>query len=221
MESSSETAARERMVATQMVVRGIRDERVLAALRAVPRHLFVPERERAEAYFDHPLPIGHGQTISQPYIVALMTELALPPPEGVVLEIGTGSGYQTAVLAQLAREVYSVEIFAPLAEQAARMLAESGFTNVHLRTGDGHAGWPEAAPFDAIVLTAAPDRVPRELLEQLRVAGKLVAPEGGEGVQILKVYTQTGHGCTVREILPVRFVPLLRQTPGTGSIGPS
>jgi len=164
----------------------------------------------AEAYFDHPLPIGRGQTISQPYVVALMSELAELKGGEVVLEVGTGCGYQTAVLAELAREVYSLEIVPELAERAARTLAGLGYANVWVRTGDGHAGWPEKGMFDAVVLTAAPARVPEALLEQLKEGGRLVVPEGVEDGQVLRVYRREGAKYAVKDVLPVRFVPMIR-----------
>ncbi len=204
------------MVAGQIEARGVRDSRVLAALREVPRHWFVPPEARAGAYQDHPLPIGHGQTISQPFIVAIMTELARVRPMGKVLEIGTGCGYQTAVLAELAREVFSLEYVEPLAAGAARLLAELGYHNVHARAGDGAGGWPEEAPFDAIIITAAPCCVPAMLLNQLQQGGRLVVPEGGE-TQMLRVYTRTAEGFAVEDILPVRFVPMVG---GAGLLSP-
>jgi protein-L-isoaspartate(D-aspartate) O-methyltransferase len=195
------------MVEEQIEARGVRDARVLEALRKVPRHEFVPENLRERAYGDTALPIGHGQTISQPYVVAVMTELAHLGPDSKVLEIGTGSGYQAAILSLLAGEVYSIEIVAPLAERAKETLARLGY-RVHLRTGDGYAGWPEAAPFDAIVVTAAPPEVPQALREQLAVGGRLVVPVG-TGVQELQVHTRTEDGFDVENILPVRFVPMV------------
>ncbi|MGA2053132.1 MAG: protein-L-isoaspartate(D-aspartate) O-methyltransferase [Opitutales bacterium] len=202
--------ARERMVAMQIEARGVRDERVLAAMRAVPREAFVPRELEEEAFEDHPLPIGHGQTISQPYVVALMTELAEITAEDVVLEIGTGCGYQTAVLAELAKEVYSIEVVPALAEQAAGLLVKLGHQNVRVRAGDGYEGWPERAPFDAIVLTAAPPVVPEVLLEQLKDGGRLVVPEGSEGGQMLRVYQPRGEEYAIKDVLPVRFVPMVR-----------
>ena len=200
------SVARERMVAEQIEARGVRDARVLAALRRVPRHEFVLEEDRDRAYRDGPLAIGQGQTISQPYIVAIMTALAAPGPDDRVLEIGTGSGYQAAVLAELAGEVYSIEIVEPLAERAAATLQRLGYP-VQLRQGDGYRGWPEAAPFDAIVVTAAPKRVPQALLEQLADGGRLVIPVG-EGVQELEVHRRTADGIEVERVLAVRFVPM-------------
>jgi len=204
-----EDAARAHMVATQIAARGIVDPRVLDAMRKVERHLFVPEPVRAAAYGDHPLPIGHDQTISQPYIVALMTELARVKPGARVLEIGTGSGYQAAVLSLLAREVYSVEIVAPLAAEADERLARLGYRNVTVRSGDGYRGWPEHAPFDAILVTAAPPEIPQPLLDQLAMGGRLVAPVGPEGrVQDLVVVERTGEGLRRWTVAPVRFVPM-------------
>jgi protein-L-isoaspartate(D-aspartate) O-methyltransferase len=204
-------AARERMVRTQIAARGIADPRVLAAMRKVPRHEFVPEAMRAGAYDDGPLPIGHDQTISQPYIVALMTELAGLRPDAKVLEVGTGSGYQAAVLAEVARDVYSIEIVAPLAERAAATLARLGYGRVRLRQGDGHRGWPEAAPFDAIVVTAAPDTVPAPLLAQLAPGGRLVIPVGRHA-QWLEVHRRSADGIVVERVAPVRFVPMTGAT---------
>ena len=202
-------AQRARMVDEQIEARGIADPRVLAALRSVPRHEFVPVARRAEAYADHPLPIGHGQTISQPYIVALMTELAAVAPGSVALEVGTGSGYQAAVLAACGAEVYSIEIVDPLAQRAKRDLARLGYAKVHVRSGDGYQGWPEHAPFDAILVTAAAPRVPPALLEQLRVGGRLVIPVGETGRdQTLQVHTRTETGVEVHDVVPVQFVPM-------------
>jgi protein-L-isoaspartate(D-aspartate) O-methyltransferase len=204
-----EAAARERMVATQIAARDVTDPRVLDAMRRVERHRFVPEAVRGEAYGDHPMPIGHGQTISQPYVVALMTELARVRPGDRVLEIGTGSGYQAAVLAVLAKEVYTIEIVEPLAREAAARLKALGYGNVVVRAGDGYRGWPEHAPFDAILLTAAPERIPQPLIDQLAVGGRLVAPVGAEwGTQELVVVERTPAGLSRRTVAPVRFVPM-------------
>jgi protein-L-isoaspartate(D-aspartate) O-methyltransferase len=199
---------RARMVRTQIAARGISNERVLEAMRAVPRHLFVPEIMRADAYRDGPLPIGSGQTISQPYIVAAMTELVDPKAGDRVLEIGTGSGYQAAVLSGLVEKVYSIEILPELAERARRALAALGYENVVVVTGDGYKGLPEEAPFDGIVVTAAPKEVPKPLLEQLRVGGRLVIPVG-ERDQVLKVLERTKDGVRTKSIFPVRFVPMV------------
>jgi|YNPBryBLVA2012_1023415.scaffolds.fasta_scaffold00928_10 protein-L-isoaspartate(D-aspartate) O-methyltransferase len=204
------TQRRERMVLETIINRGVSDERVLAAMRAVPRHLFVPESERDLAYGDFPLPIGYHQTISQPYIVALMTELLALQPGDRVLEIGTGSGYQAAVLASIPDvEVYSVEIIPELAESAARRLAELGY-NVHCRQGDGYYGWAEEAPFDAIIVTAAPDHVPPPLVAQLAVGGRMVIPIGPPGgYQTLWRFVKQENGeLQATNMGGVAFVPL-------------
>jgi len=205
--------ARHRMVREQIEGRGVGDARVLAAMRRVPRHAFVPPRWRWAAYDDRALSIGHEQTISQPYVVAVMTELAGLGPQAKVLEIGTGSGYQAAVLAEVAGDVYSIEIVPVLAAQAARTLRELGYDRIHLRTGDGFAGWPEAAPFDAIVVTAAPPAVPPALVDQLVPGGRLVIPVGAQDDQELQVHERTPGGVQVRAVFPVRFVPLVRDRP--------
>jgi protein-L-isoaspartate(D-aspartate) O-methyltransferase len=199
--------ARNAMVARQIEARGVRSPAVLQAMRAVPRHEFVPEAVRARAYQDSPLPIGEGQTISQPYIVALMTELAAPRKGARVLEIGTGSGYQAAVLAELGAQVHSIEIVEPLGRQAAETLKRLGYATVKTRIGDGYRGWPQAAPFDAILVTAAPPRIPEPLKQQLAVGGRLVVPVG-EDEQELLVLTRTKTGFEERRVLPVRFVPM-------------
>ena len=186
------------------------DSEVLRALNEVGRHEFVPARQRSQAYGNYPLPIGHGQTISQPYIVALMTDLIEPGPADVVLEVGTGSGYQAAVLAKLVSRVYSIEIIEPLAEQAADRLQRLGYTNVETRLGDGYYGWDEHAPFDSIVVTAAASHVPPPLVQQLKPGGKMVIPVGPRfTVQYLLLVEKTDDGEVVtRQITPVRFVPL-------------
>jgi protein-L-isoaspartate(D-aspartate) O-methyltransferase len=206
-------AARARMVTEQIAARGIRDAQVLEAMRAVERHQFVPASERDEAYDDHPLPIGHRQTISQPYIVALMTELAQVGPRSRVLEIGTGSGYQAAVLAKLAKEVWSIEIVEPLARESAERLARLGYRNVTVRAGDGYRGWPEKAPFDAIVVTAGAPHVPPALVEQLKPGGRMVIPLGESSWDQNLVVVHKGKGpreFRTETIMPVRFVPLTR-----------
>ncbi len=195
------------MVRDQIQARGVRDARVLEVMRHVPRHRFVSPALAAQAYDDHPLPIGEGQTISQPYIVAVMSELAAIEPGERVLEIGTGSGYQAAVLSGLAAEVYSIEILPELAESARRLLAELGHDNVRVRTGDGHRGWPEAAPFDAILVTAAPPSVPPALEAQLAVGGRMVIPVGDDS-QTLRVLERTPSGLRTRQVFAVRFVPM-------------
>lgn len=200
-------ALREEMVERQIERRGVRDRSVLRAMRTVPRHLFVPEELRSQAYGDFPLPIGHGQTISQPYIVALMSEALELGGDEKVLEIGTGSGYQAAILGELAARVFSIEIVAPLAERASLLLREMGYANVETRTGDGYAGWPEEAPFDAIILTAAPAEIPAPLIEQLAVGGRLLAPVGEEAQELVLV-SRDREGLEQRSLIRVRFVPM-------------
>ena len=209
--SSQEDFARmrERMVAEQMAARDIKDPRVLAAMRKVPRHLFVPADQQRLAYEDHPLPIGKDQTISQPYIVAYMSQALELKPTHKVLEIGTGSGYQAAVLGELASQVYTIEIVKELADRATQALADAGYKNVHVRHGDGYAGWPEHAPFDAIMVTAAPDHVPQPLIEQLAPGGRMIIPVG-DYFQELRVILRTEQGIVQRSTIPVRFVPLTR-----------
>ena len=198
---------RDRMVAEQIQARDVADPRVLAAMRKVPRHRFVPDQLRAEAYDDHPLPIGEGQTISQPYIVGIMSELMQLKGGERVLEVGTGSGYQAAILAELAKEVYSIEILEPLALRAAATLRELGYAGVAVRAGDGYLGWPEAAPFDAIIVTAAPDHIPQPLVDQLKIGGRLVIPVGAYYQELLQC-VKTPDGLPCKSIIPVRFVPL-------------
>jgi protein-L-isoaspartate(D-aspartate) O-methyltransferase len=202
-------AARADMVRSQIEARGVHDARVLEAMRSVPRHRFVPEYLAHAAYDDGPLPIGHGQTISQPYIVAVMTELLAPGPDDVVLDVGTGSGYQAAVLGRLARRVHSVEIVPELAAEARARLAALGYANVEVITGDGWAGLPAQAPFDGILVAAAPPEVPQALLDQLREGARLVIPVGEEQ-QDLRVYERTAEGFEQRTLFGVRFVPLVR-----------
>lgn len=199
---------RQSMVEEQIVRRGIDNPEVVRAMGEVPRHAFVPDHLQNQAYIDGPLAIGSGQTISQPYIVALMTELLELDGDEKVLEIGTGSGYQAAVLARLAREVYTVEIREELGSQAEERLVSLGYDNIHLRIGDGYQGWPEEAPFDGIMVTAAPATVPKPLIDQLKVGGKLVIPVG-DFFQDLLVITRTAGGVEQREIIPVRFVPMI------------
>jgi protein-L-isoaspartate(D-aspartate) O-methyltransferase len=200
------------MVREQIEARGVSDSRVLDAMHAVPRHEFVLPEHRSLAYADRPLPIGLGQTISQPYVVALMTALLEPEPGDRVLEVGTGSGYQAAVAARLVEQVYSIELLPELAASAAERLERLGVTNVEVRAGDGYLGWPERAPFDGILVTAGADHVPQPLVEQLATGAHMVIPVGdGGGDQVLQVVTKREDGgVDVRDVAPVRFVPLLR-----------
>ena len=199
---------RQRMVDSQMRARGVDDPRVLAAMERVPRHIFVPEEHRSRAYDDSPLPIGFDQTISQPYIVAYMTEVLQVEPGHRVLEIGTGSGYQAAVLGELAREVFTIEIVEPLAMRAREALEALGYRNVHVRFGNGYLGWPERAPFDRIIVTAAPQEVPQPLIDQLAMNGLLVVPVGRID-QMMTILRKTPAGIQRTETLPVRFVPMV------------
>jgi len=204
---------RARMVAEQIQARDVNDPNVLKAMRIVPRHAFVRPGEQLYAYNDHPLPIGLGQTISQPYIVAFMTEALKLDPNDKVLEIGTGSGYQAAVCAEIAREVYTIEIIEELAKSAARKLKELGYRNVFVRAGDGYLGWPEKAPFDAIIGTAAAGRIPPPLIEQLKPGGRMILPvEGRFGFQYLVLITKDSKGnLRQKNVMPVQFVPMTGQ----------
>jgi protein-L-isoaspartate(D-aspartate) O-methyltransferase len=195
------------MVDTQLRARGIKDRRVLEAMARIGRHRFVPSDVERWAYDDRPLPVGFGQTISQPYIVAYMSEALQLTPESQVLEIGTGSGYQAAVLAELSKEVYTIEIVRELGERARTTLASLGYRNVHVRVGDGYRGWPEHAPFDAVMVTAAPDHIPQPLIDQLAVGGRLVIPVG-RSVQQMTIITKTERGVVQETTLPVLFVPM-------------
>jgi len=203
-------AERSRMVDEHIIPRGIKDPAVLAAMRLVPRHRFVLSTYASFAYSDGALPIGHGQTISQPSLVARMTEALALKKTDKVLEVGTGSGYQAAILAELADNVLTIEILEPLARQAERTLTELGYHNVRVRVGDGYQGWPEEAPFDAIIVTAAPDHVPQPLLDQLAVGGRLILPVGRD-FQTLELYRRTAEGYEHKTITFVRFVPLIRE----------
>ena len=199
---------RQRMVEEQIAARGVSDPRVLAAMQKVERHLFVPSTFQVAAYADEPLPIGNGQTISQPYIVAYMTEALQLEPGDRVLEIGTGCGYQAAILAELVKEVYTVELVKPLAEASRDRLASLGYKNIEVMCGDGYKGWPEKAPFDAIMVTAAPPEVPEELAGQLKIGGRMIVPVGSF-FQELRLITRTASGFDTRPLLPVRFVPMV------------
>ncbi len=207
MDSNRKTE-RNRMVDQYVIASGVKDPDVIATMRHVPRHRFVPARYSIFAYIDGPLPIGHNQTISQPSLVANMTEALALKKTDKVLEIGTGSGYQAAILGELTDKVFTIEIVEPLARQATQTLAELGYKNVRVRTGDGYLGWPEEAPFDAIIVTAAPEQVPQPLLDQLAVGGRLILPVG-RGIQTLDLYRRTVDGYQRKTLTLVRFVPLV------------
>ena len=199
------------MVQQQLMVRGITDERVLAAMVKVPREEFVPVDQRGAAYEDGPLPIGYDQTISQPYIVAFMTEQLRPKPSDRVLEIGSGSGYQAAILAELVADVYTIEIVEPLAKSAEGTLQRLGYKNVHVRVGDGYKGWLEHAPFDAIIVTCAPEKVPQPLVDQLKDGGRMIIPVGERFAQQLYLLEKQNGRLRESAVLPVRFVPMTRE----------
>ena len=205
--STERQAERDRMVSEQILARGISDPAVLHAMHTVPRHRFVPTGESAQAYEDHPLPIGFGQTISQPYIVAFMTEALRLQPQESVLEIGTGSGYQAAILAQLVKHVWTIEIIPTLAERARLTFESLGISNITSRSGDGYNGWIQHAPFDAVMLTAAPDHVPQPLLDQLKEGGRLISPIGTHPQELI-LMIKTAHGFEQKVLLPVAFVPM-------------
>ncbi len=207
IEDLERTMERNEMVNQQMVRRGVKNPAVLEVMRRIPRHQFILDSYTEEAYEDHPLPIGYGQTISQPYIVAFMTEALELKGDEKVLEIGTGSGYQAAILAELTTEVFTIEIVEPLAAQATNTLKKLGYHNVTVRAGDGYQGWPEEAPFDAIILTAAPDHVPQPLLDQLAVGGRMILPVGKFSQQLI-LFRRTETGLERTNLLPVMFVPM-------------
>ena len=209
----------ENMVRKQIAARGIRDPRILEAMRRVPRHEFVPKEVRPLAYRDRPLPIGYGQTISQPFVMAYMTERLAPEETDRILEVGTGSGYQAAILAELAAEVYTIEIVAPLAARAAADLKRLGYDNVHVREGDGYQGWPEHAPFDGVIVTAAPDHVPRPLVEQLAPGGRMILPLGDVSQRLVLITKDADGTVEQSELLPVRFVPMTGEAEDTGTDG--
>lgn len=199
---------RERMVKEQVAMRGVTDERVLTAMRKVQREQFVPEEIRGRSYSDGPLPIGYDQTISQPFVVAFMTEKLRLRPTDRVLEIGTGSGYQAAILAELAAKVYTIEIVEPLGKSAAATLQRLGYKNVQVKIGDGYKGWPEHAPFDAVIVTCAPERVPQPLIDQTKEGGRIVIPVGPAGDQTLYLLEKRNGRLEQRNVLPVSFVPM-------------
>ena len=211
LEPDDYTRLREHMVKQQIMARGVEDPRVLEAMRKVPRHLFVPEKYRAFSYRDHPLPIGQGQTISQPYIVAFMTEALDLKPDEKVLEIGTGSGYQAAILAELVKEVYTIEIVEKLGKRARQTLEMLGYKNIHVKIGDGYKGWPEKAPFDAVIVTCAPERIPEALVQQLNDGGRMIIPVGRAGAiqELIRAVKKKGKLKT-KEVMRVRFVPMVK-----------
>jgi protein-L-isoaspartate(D-aspartate) O-methyltransferase len=204
------TKERLEMVSSQIEARGVRSPRVLEAMRKVERHRFIPPDGQAFAYRDGPVPIGQGQTISQPYIVACMTEMLEPQPSDRVLEIGTGSGYQTAVLAELVAEVRTVENVERLAKRAEMILNQMDYENIRLRLGDGHRGWPEAAPFDKVIITAAPAKLPKVLLDQLKPGGRMIVPVGRWRQELVLIH-HTPDGCRRERLMPVRFVPMVKR----------
>lgn len=202
---------RGQMVKQQIIARGVKDANVIRAMKEVPRHLFVPERYRGSAYNDYPLPIGEGQTISQPYIVAFMTETLDLKPEDKVLEIGTGSGYQAAILAELVKEVYTIEIVEKLGNRARQTLEKAGYKNVYVRVGDGYKGWPDKAPFDAVIVTCAPENIPKPLVQQLKEGGRMIIPVGKEGtIQMLVRGVKEKGRLKTKEVMAVRFVPMVK-----------
>jgi len=211
-QGSERQAERDRMVNNQIIGRGVKHEATLQAMRKVERHRLVPVAQRQNAYSDSPLPIGYGQTISQPYIVAFMTESIVPAKGQKVLEIGTGSGYQAAVLAEIVDEVFTIEIIKELGERAKKDLVEMGYENIHVKIGDGYYGWPEHAPFDAIVVTAAAEYIPPPLIEQLRDGGRMIIPVGSQFMtQQLVLVEKTDNKVRSRNLMPVRFVPFTRE----------
>ena len=205
------TALRERMVKNQIVARGIFDNRVIKAMRKVERHLFVPDAARRYAYTDGPLSIGEGQTISQPYIVAYMTECLSLKPDMKVLEVGTGSGYQAAILAEIVDEVYTIEIVETLGKRSKKLLSDLGYDNIFVKIGDGYEGWVEHAPYDAIIVTCAPNRIPDPLKEQLTEGGRMIIPVGGSGIQYLILNTKRNGRIRQVSVMPVRFVPMVNE----------
>jgi len=207
-EAADRTAARHRMVQRHLVERGIKNPRVLDAFRTVPRHKFLPSGTRRQAYDDESIPIGEGQTITPPYDVAFMTEVLDPKPTDKVYEVGTGSGYQSAILSRLVKEVYSVEIKPPLSERATEVHKELGYTNIHTRVGDGYEGWPDAAPFDAIIVTCAPHRIPKPLLNQLKEGGRMVIPLGDRFTQSVHLVIKQDGKLIDKELKPTLFVPM-------------
>lgn len=203
-----EKSNNQQMLNEQIIARGIKDRSVIEAMSKVPRKEFVPEKSKQRAYADSPLPIGYGQTISQPYIVAFMTEAAMLDKNSKVLEIGTGSGYQSAILAKLSKDVFTIEVIEPLGEQVKEIFKKLKYNNIHVRIGNGYEGWPEEAPFDAIIVTAAPKDIPTKLTKQLKLGGRMIIPVGEYSQELLRI-TRTKEGLETEKLMPVRFVPMV------------
>lgn len=203
-----EKSNNQQMLNEQIIARGIKDRSVIEAMSKVPRKEFVPEKSKQRAYADSPLPIGYGQTISQPYIVAFMTEAAMLDKNSKVLEIGSGSGYQSAILAKLSKDVFTIEVIEPLGEQVKEIFKKLKYNNIHVRIGNGYEGWPEEAPFDAIIVTAAPKDIPTKLTKQLKLGGRMIIPVGEYSQELLRI-TRTKEGLKTEKLMPVRFVPMV------------
>jgi protein-L-isoaspartate(D-aspartate) O-methyltransferase len=203
-----EKSNNQQMLNEQIIARGVRDRSVIEAMSKVPRREFVPEKSKQRAYADSPLPIGYGQTISQPYIVAFMTEAAMLDKNSKVLEIGTGSGYQSAILAKLSKDVFTIEVIEPLGEQVKEVFKKLKYNNIHVRIGNGYEGWPEESPFDAIIVTAAPKDIPTKLTKQLKLGGRMIIPVGEYSQELLRI-TRTKEGLKSEKLMPVRFVPMV------------
>jgi len=203
-----EKSNNQQMLNEQIIARGVKDRSVIEAMLKVPRREFVPEKSKQRAYADSPLPIGYGQTISQPYIVAFMTEAAMLDKNSKVLEIGTGSGYQSAILAKLSKDVFTIEVIEPLGEQVKEVFKKLKYNNIHVRIGNGYEGWPEEAPFDAIIVTAAPKDIPTKLPKQLKLGGRMIIPVGEYSQELLRI-TRTKEGLKTEKLMPVRFVPMV------------
>lgn len=203
-----EKSNNQQMLNEQIIARGVKDRSVIEAMSKVPRREFVPEKSKQRAYADSPLPIGYGQTISQPYIVAFMTEAAMLDKNSKVLEIGTGSGYQSAILAKLSKDVFTIEVIEPLGEQVKEVFKKLKYNNIHVRIGNGYEGWPEESPFDAIIVTAAPKDIPTKLTKQLKLGGRMIIPVGEYSQKLLRI-TRTKEGLKTEKLMPVRFVPMV------------
>ena len=204
-----EKSNNQQMLSEQIIARGIKDRSVIEAMLKIPRREFVPDKSKQRAYADSPLPIGHGQTISQPYIVAFMTEAAMLDKNSKVLEIGTGSGYQSAILAELSKDVFTIEVIETLGQQAQELFKVFKYNNIHVRIGDGYEGWPEESPFDVIIVTAAPKDIPAKLTKQLKLGGRLIIPVGDYSQELLRI-TRTKNGLKTEKLMSVRFVPMVK-----------